>query len=305
MKKHAKILVPLGALALSMGTFAIAKPVMADDLIPMDYNTNHNTSADVTVKVVVVGEVPEVMIDSPLDGSKVHGKKAEVKINYAKASQLDYTLIHIGEGGVETVYNLPSKIVAETGTADGIDEFELDLDTFGGDYGKYIFKVAANGAGSTEDSIMFEFAPAEIKEKGKDDEGNPIIVAPDVSEAVSVDIQVYDEDGNPILDPSIVKDLNGEDIEITIPFSKYDLPEGDYRIVANYYDRDGNLVMTIVKIVHYKPAEAPEVPDTGGFIGALGLSKQDIASTGLALLFIAAFFGVLIIAKKSKSSKRR
>ena len=68
----------------------------------------------------------------------------------------------------------------------------------------------------------------------------------------------------------------------------------------------GNIIdLNRERTVHYKPAEAPEVPDTGGFFGSINLSRQDMVSTGLALLFLAGFFGILIVAKRNKDSKRR
>jgi hypothetical protein len=305
MKKHAKI-VALGAVsALSMGIFAVT-PVMAESSL-IDY-TNPQTSSDVTVQITVVGEAPAININKPLDGEGFIGKEVPVNVSYEKATQIQYKLIHLNDDGSRTSYDLPTRIVSENGPEDGIDEFVIDVTNYGNEYGNYILEATANGAGSTTDSVSFHLIAFDFIVKGAEEKtNNPIITILESPGVYSSLIQAFDKDGNAIFEEPLDVTLNPDGTtDVTLPFAKYGLPEGDYLVVATPYDENGNIIsLNRERTVHYKPAEAPEVPDTGGFFGSVNLSRQDLVSTGLALLFLAGFFGILIIAKRNKNSKRR
>ena len=306
MKKQAKI-VALGAItAFSMGIFAVARPAMAQSSL-IDYS-NPKTSSDVTVQVTVTGEAPAININKPLDGENFIGKEIPVKVSYEKATELKYKLIHVNKDSTREEYDLPAKVVSDSGPEDGVDEFTLDLANYGGKFGNYILEATANGAGSTTDSVSFHVTAFDFVLKGYEQStNNPIITILESPGVYSSRIQAFDKDNNAIFDEPlyVVLTPNG-DTDVTLPFAKYGLPEGDYLVVATPYDDNDNVIdLNRERTIHYKPAEAPEVPDTGGFFGALNLSRQDMISTGLALLFLTGFFGILIIAKKNKSSKRR
>ncbi len=305
MKKQVKLISSLGvATALSMGIFAVT-PVMAADTIPI--NRNGSTSADVTIKVTVVGEAPSVQFAKPMDGERYIGKTFPVTTNYTQANNLKYELIRINSDGTKTSYDLPVRQLTEDGVVDGTDELEINIEDYGGKFGDYILRVSANGSGTATDSVQFELVSFNFEEKGKDAETyDPIIT---IDEAPGIDhalIQVFDEDGNPIFDePMEVKLDPDQKIDVTIPLSKYGVPEGDYTIVGTPYDREGNIIDINKELtVRYTPAPAPDVPDTG-FFANLNLSRQDMISTGLALLIVCGFFGILLIARKSKNEKRR
>ena len=150
--------------------------------------------------------------------------------------------------------------------------------------------------------ISFDFTVKGIEESTN----NPIITIVEAPGVYKSLIQVFDEDDNAIFEEPIEVILNeGAETDVTLPLAKYGVPEGQYRIVAVPYDEDGNILdVSKERSVHYTPAPAPEVPDTGSILENLGLSRQDLISTGLALLFVCAFFGVLIIAKKNRKEKQ-
>lgn len=306
MKKHAKIIGSLGvAAALSMSVFAV--PAMAENsLIPLDYN-NGGTSSTTNVKLTVEGEVPTINITSPLDGAIFIGKKFPVKINYTDASSLEYELVYVAPDSTRTAYDLPGKTIPGSGGSTGTDEFEVNVDNYGGKYGDYILRAKAIGAGSGTDMALFKLISFDFDTKGiEEDSYNPILKimrSPGIYKAL---FQIYDKDGNAILETPMEVILNPDgDTDVTLPFAQYGVPEGDYKVVGTPYDEDGNILdVNKERTIHYAPAPAPEVPDTGLIFGALGLSKEDAASTGLALLFVCAFFGVLIIAKKNRKEKR-
>ena len=305
MKKHAKIIGSLGvAAALSMGVFAV--PAMANDLIPIDYD-NAGTSSTTNVKIIVEGEAPTVDIVNPLDGTTYIGKNFPVKVNYTDSSSIEYELIYVAGDGTRTSYDLPTKTISTAGGGTGVHEYEVNIDNYGGKYGDYILKAKAIGSGSATDMATFKITSFDFIVKGyEENTNNPIITifkSPGVYKSL---IQIFDSEGNAIFESPVEAILNPDgDTDVTLPLSNYGTPEGDYRIVATPYDEDGNILdMEKEHTIHYEPAPAPEVPDTGLIFGALGLSKEDAISTGLALLFVCAFFGVLIIAKKSRKEKR-
>lgn len=306
MKKYAKIIGSLGvAAALSMGVFAV--PAMANDLIPIDYNS-HGTSSTTNVKVTVEGEVPTVDIVSPLDGAVIIGKDFDVKVNYTSSSKLQYELVHVDTDGTRTSYDLPEKTIPGAGGGSGVDEYSVNIESYGGQYGDYILKAKAIGSGSSTDMASFRLISFDFVLKGYEEETNdPIITllkSPGIYKSI---IQVFDGEGNAILETPIEQILNPDgDTDVTLPLTSYGVPEGEYKVIATPYDEDGNIIdMSRERTIHYEPAPAPEVPDTGLIFGALGLSREDAISTGLALLFVCAFFGVLIIAKKNRKENRR
>lgn len=306
MKKHAKFLA-LGAVsALSLGVFAVAKPVMADEnMLPLDGNKR---SADVTIQLNVEGEVPTITIEKPLDGEVILGRIVPVNVDFTDSTMLEYELVYIADDGTRTTYTLPKEIVSTKGAATGSRSFDLNIENYGGQFGNYILNAKAIGSGTAVDSVSFRVISFDFYVKGyEEDTYNPIITIPENPDVYKALIQVFDEDGNAIFDEPIEQILEeGADTDVTLPFAKYGVPEGVYKVVATPYNEDDEIVApNVERNVNYKPAPAPEVPDTGGFFGALNLSRQDMISTGLALLVICGFFGILIIAKRNKNDKRR
>ena len=305
MKKHAKIIGSLGvAAALSMSFLAV--PATANDLIPLDYNGR--SSSTTNVKLTVEGEVPTINIVNPLDGSTIIGTTVPVEVNYTDSTRLEYELIYIADDGTRTSYDLPAKANTTSDEYTGTHTYEFNVSNYGGKYGDYILRAKAIGSGSATDMASFRVIAFDFVVKGyEEDTNNPIITimrSPGIYKSL---VQIFDEDGNAIFEEPIEVILDEHhDTDVTLPLAKYGVPEGEYRIVATPYDAEGNIIdIAKERMVKYKPAEAPEVPDTGMVFGALGLSKEDAVSTGLALLFVCAFFGVLIIAKKNRNEKRR
>ena len=307
MKKSAMICSIGVVTTLSMGIFAVVKPAMAESLLPLNRN-NRKTSTEVKVKVTVVGQAPAVNINSPLDSSNNNDNVFSVEIVYSRSTQLTYELIYIDDNGTKTTYNLPTRVVSTNGAVDGVDKFNIDINNYGGKSGEYILNVRADGAGSTTDSVRFKVTPFDFNFAGYEEKtNNPIISFNKNSSVDHALIQAFDKDGKAIFDKPIkVKIDPNKPTNLTLPLSEYGLPEGKYNIVATPYDKDGNIVAANKKHnVIYSVAPAPEVPDTGTFFAAMNLSRQDLISTGLSLLFISGFFGILIISKKNKKAKRR
>lgn len=304
MKKTAKIFGGLGIVA-AIGAAVIPFGASAVTYDPTPYGDT--ASADVTVELTVVGETPAATIQSPYDGQSIIGLTVPVKTIYSDASQLIYTLTYIASDGTKTNYTLPKVPTASSGTASGTNSFTLDVSKYGGKYGDYILSVRADGAGSTTDSVSFTLLSFDFVVKGTEENtNNPIITIENSPGIYKALVQMFDSDGNAIFDEPYEVILNeGTTTDATLPLAKYGVPSGTYTIVATPYDEDGNIIgLNRSRTITYETPEAPEVPDTGSILGGLGLSKSDLISTGLALLCVCAFFGVMIIVRKNKNHKK-
>ena len=303
MKKTAKL---LGGVGLALGMAIIPFGAYAVTYDPTPYVESPD-SADVTVELVVVGETPAVTIQSPSDGENIIGLNIPVKTFYSDTARLVYELIYIDSDGTRTTYNLPPVPTSETGTASGTYETTIDARLYGGKYGDYILNVRADGAGSTTDSVAFKLISFDFVVKGTEENtGDPIVTVLEAPGVYKSLFQVFDEAGNAIFDEPIELVLNeGATTDLTLPLSKYGVPSGKYTIVATPYDESGEIIgVNRSRTIDYVVPEAPDVPDTGSIFGGLALSKSDLVSTGLALLFVCAFFGVMIIVKRNKSHSK-
>ncbi|MBQ2638537.1 hypothetical protein IJF91_00525 [Candidatus Saccharibacteria bacterium] len=308
MKKTAKILGGFGiAAALGVLTIPLGASAVTNDPTPYVESPD---SADVTVQLVVVGETPSVTIEKPSDNENVVGLNIPVSTVYSNASRLVYQLIYVAPDGTRTTYDLPEVPVATTGTASGTHTMTIDASLYGGKYGDYILTSRADGAGSTTDSVAFKLISFDFVVKGTEENtGNPIVTVLESPGVYKTLFQVFDEAGNAIFDEPIELVLNeGATTDVTLPLAKYGVPTGNYKIVATPYDASGTIIdANRSRTIYYEVPEAPDVPNTGSIFGGLNLSKSDLVSTGLALLFVCAFFGIMIIVKRNKknSSKRR
>ena len=308
MKKQALLKGSIGVVAtLSMSLFAIT-PVMADG--PLTYLKGTSTSSSVEVQLTVINETTTVQITKPQDNSRIVGRSFPVESSYTKANTLQYEVTRLNEDSTTTTYTLPLITVSADpeNPVSGTNSFTFDIDDFDGEYGDYIISVRAEGSETSTDSVRIRVDAFDFVVKGKDSVTNdPIITIEDSPGVHHAKFQVYDEDDNPIFDEPITVVLNpGASTDATMPLSKYGVPNGEYRIVGTPYNEANNIVdHDKERTVQYEVAPAPEVPDTGSFFGALNLSRQDMVSTGLALLFVCGFFGILLIIRRSKNQKRR
>jgi|GEM_PF-1408561 len=281
-------------------------------------------SAEVTIQVTVTGETASGIITTPEDGAIFYTPKIKVGELYSEAAEVEYTLIYTGENEAEAedeyslpvtgsvTYTLPPHQVTPVGegVSDGHEYWILDLDEYGGQFGHYVLTSTVNGMESTRDSVSFEYRALDIYDAGTTEEKtqNPIVTVVHAPGVKNILIQVYDKNGRAILDEAIEITSNGDDTteNVVLPLAKYGVPEGDYTVVSTPYDESGNILDINAKTtVHYVPAPAPNVPNTGGnLFSGLNFSNPDYITTGLCILFVTAFFAILILRKKNKDSRR-
>lgn len=264
-----------------------------------------------TLTVKVISGVADVELISPQPGSVVTHADNTIKFSYSNIISAELVLIKKESDGSTSTHPI------ETYTIDdeyGERTINVDFQGLGLGYGDYVVTLRAKGASGTtdEDSIEFSYYPvtAEVTENEETgdivvdldyDPYNPDDPASD-GEVAEVVINVYDENGNLVeeLSPIVV---TPPATEVEIPFSEHDLPGGTYTVKATAYDKDGNQLYEFYA-THAVYNVVP-VPNTGGLLSNLNISKADYLITGAIIFLLAGIFGVVFIAKRQKSSRRR
>lgn len=308
MKKHAKIIGSLGlAAALSVGVFAASVPV------------NAANTQDVTIELEVREVHAAVNITLPPENNQNYvGAEVPVEVQYSKLLKIRYELTNEDTG---TVYYLPEKQLG-TGEqlADGTDSFTLNVEDYGG-YGHYTIKAIGTGQIEVTDYKSFNTVAFDFTPKGKEEEtGNPVLKTLESPGTKYAMFQAYRKGtSTPVFSSPIRVEVNSQgEIEFTLPFAEANAPEGIYTVVGTPYDAENREIDDVKeRDVDYipvvtpepepepEPEPVPDVPDTGSFFGGLGLTQNDVIATGLAILFVCSFFGIMIIAKKTKKDSRR
>lgn len=184
-------------------------------------------------------------------------------------------------------------------------------------YGRYV--VSARGVGYEgvydEDVVAFWYLPVypeivldeSTGEYYADLEYEPDDGTKDCNgDVVTVEINIYDSDGNLLTDVSPVV-VNQPDKTARLSLPDHGVPSGTYTAEVIAYDENGNLL--------YEPYyvefeyEAIAVPNTGKFFQNLNISKEDYLVTGLIVFFVLGVVAFGVITKSGKrttgSRKRR
>ncbi len=273
------------------------------------------TSANVTVQLTVLPSGEALSIVLPNDGAEFATDKVLVRKQYAEAKTIQWRIVYTDDHGVETTYPMPTTSVADAhgNATSGQNDYTLNLTTLnGGLYGKYKVIAMINNKPSTEDMVSFTYRALKLNDDGTDDNtNNPKTIIDHGPGVDHVVIQVYDEDGNPVLPNTVPVNTpdttggHGGNTPWTAPFQENHLKDGRYCIVATPYDQHGNIMDRNAKLcVNYKTKMTPLVPDTGGSVFAgTNFTNSDFIATSLAIFFVVSFFAVMVI-KRSHRVRR-
>lgn len=273
------------------------------------------TSANVTVQLTVLPSGEALSIVLPNDGAEFATDKVLVRKQYAEAKTIQWRIVYTDDHGVETTYPMPTTSVADAhgNATSGQNDYTLNLTTLnGGLYGKYKVIAMINNKPSTEDMVSFTYRALKLNDDGTDDNtNNPKTIIDHGPGVDHVVIQVYDEDGNPVLPNTVPVNTpdttggHGGNTPWTAPFQENHLKDGRYCIVATPYDQHGNIMDRNAKLcVNYKTKKTPLVPDTGGSVFAgTNFTNSDFIATSLAIFFVVSFFAVMVI-KRSYRVRR-
>lgn len=263
------------------------------------------SSATDTVLVRVVGNVPDVHITNPANGSIFIIKDHQtLDFNYENINKATVVIDFTDKDGVTTTYDIDTfdsdyNPGSKTYSIDDYDNTGIKIKDF---YGRYLIKVTGDGYGVdnvTEDLTEVFFIPVygEAAEDEDDDSVYLDLYYDTENEDIStIGVNIYDEKGNLVKKISPVT-IESPNTRVELPFSENGLPEGNYTIEITAYGEDGEaLYLPYYTDVYYKPTPVP-VPDTGTFFTNLGISKTDYMITGLIAFVLVAVCGIVFVAK--------
>lgn len=268
-----------------------------------------------TIHVRVVDKYAEVIVNTAGDGEVFTDKVIDIEYDYGTAKEIIFELRNEDGELVSSWTKTP-----ENDEEVGQDKFEIDFP----DYGDYVLSWRASGAVpslDSENSIKISYYPVKITFVEYDEDGQPIFDIQYSNEADLKDIQIYDNDGKALFEPTIripssderYKQISSSE-EPTSIYSKKTrikviMPDGaqtgKYKIGIAGNTASGELLYkykykssTHVIDFSYTSPDNPDVPNTGSFLTNLNIAKTDFLITGLLIFFSAAIIALFIINKK-------
>lgn len=333
-RTHKKVLGFFGLLLVAaMTVFAVFLP--APDTQAADVN-----SVTDTIKVRVVSQSAAINISGIAPGSNITSSSQNLEISYENIETLTSTITFTGVDGVThdemPFLNLPVdyvtgvsniKINFKTGAYtydyDYYDETDDTVKTSVGNvgqldyygYGEYVIKAF----GSSIDGVYYEtltdftYQPVDATVKVEDGKATIDLGYDPYDETGETDgdvakivIEIRDENGNIVgtIKPNPIT-VFPPDTQVTVDLAGSGLPSGTYTVDVTAYDIDGNVIYKTFTTHFVYEAPVIPVPDTGGIMGNLNISKTDYLITGLIIFGVAAAAGVAFIVRNDKRRNTR
>lgn len=331
MQKRKKLFGRIGLVFVALMT------IFAYQLPTVDAYATGSSHTDV-IRVTVYDQHPGITIKSPENDATVATPTITVTFDYENAEYIEFVASYVDENGATQTVTVgrydPATLdptfnyASETGAT-----IELDLAAYGLDYAHFILHAYSTSAiGYDEDSIEFDFAPTVVTQTGTDAESDPIVKVDYDDGVARVELMVYDKNGNPIYDEPIVINVTPDESgnfhagseTLTLPFTSYGLETGDYVVVATSYSRTNtsgdpdnpvyeyNVIDSALGDIDYRTSfpieyvrpKAPDVPDTGRFLGNLNLAKSDYIITAVIVFVAAVLIASVILSRKKKDYRK-
>ena len=326
-KTHKKILGLFGlVLVVAVTVFAAFLPA------PKTQAADTTTVTD-TISVRVVGSTPVVNLSGITPGAVVTSGSQEVDITYENIEKLLATLKYTDVNGNVTEQKLLDNVFV--GYIAGVSDISLDLangtysytyqyyvdgggtatatgsgDLLGYGYGQYVFTASGDSVEGVpaESSVNFSYVPVAASVT---QDGSKVSIDLDYDETGGtgtgqvdkVVINIYDENGNPVgPSPVTMTPLNAN---YTFDMSDYGLPSGTYTVSVQAYDVNGVKLYKPFEVQFYYEARQTPVPDTGGIMGDLNISKTDYIITGLIIFSVVGISGAVFISRHDKKTGNR
>ncbi|MBR3329077.1 hypothetical protein IKG29_00910 [Candidatus Saccharibacteria bacterium] len=269
-----------------------------------------------TVEVRVVGNGPHVEFTNPEDGSVFVTPEHSVPYIYDGAETVIIKIEYIDTDGNPHEYTLDT-IDADFSTGSGT--IDLDLSGPGYGYGDYVITITGEREGDfpSEDSFSFTYSPvvASLEEESGDDNATLNLYYDDDSEEIDYfEIIIYDENGDEVARiPAI--NVTPPIETVILPFADNEVPGGTYYISVIAYNEDDEALFEPFWLTYvYEPKSEPTptptpkpepdsesdsivVPNTGGLMGGLNISRSDFLITGLIIFFFVGIGGILFTVK--------
>lgn len=264
------------------------------------------TSTKITMRVVGptpnidITESPESIIESP------------IPIVITPAQVITFICEHVDPVNAGLIYRPFSSTTATVSEQifSSLEDYQpcehtldLNLDDYG--YGNFIINIQGDGrSGFDEDSVTFDYSSLVITAEQEEPGEDPIVNLYYDDEVVdTIIITVLDENGNPVPGLEEIKVKSGTH-EVELPFMDNNVPSGFYTIKATPYNKAGQVVPNKAEASLTYIAPDLEVPNTGGPLGMLNLSRSDYIITGV-VVFISSAAGALFFLNKKKDNKKR
>lgn len=286
-----------------------------------------------TIKVRVVGSTPAVSVAGITANSTVTSASQNLVVTYENIKDLNLKLQYTDvDGNVyeEELFNAPVEYVAGVSNVSinlKTGEYTYDYQTYDAEtesvvtvsglsgwltncgYGEYVLTASGSSieGATAEDIVNFKYLPvdASITEEDGVIDVDLDYDADDGTgdgEVAKIVITIKDEDGNVI-----------KTVEVTPPTKNVQINLADEGIlpgkyvaeIAAYNSNGEQLYKTLKLYFEYKGIP---VPDTGGMMGNLNISKTDYVITGLIIFSVVGISGAVFIArhdKKTGNGRRR
>ena len=280
------------------------------------------------IRVTVYDQYPSVSILKPENEAVFTSSVVNFTVNYENAQYVDFVLSYVNENGETKEVALPRFNPTELdpifNIASGTAEFSIDLadyvtppNTDGHLYNRYIVTAkSTSNVGYAENATEFNYVPAKLTQSGSDDQNNdPVVVVDYDNDVAKVEVMPVDKDGNPLFDEPIVIEIpepyEAGSKEVTLPFGSYGLASGDYDVIVTAYSKNdvtgayGKLTSPVTSFgVSYTQPNAPDIPNTGRFLGNLNISSTDLAITAVLVFSFATILAFVILSHKKKDYRK-
>ena len=294
--------------------------------LPGEASAESSAHSDI-IRVTVYDQYPSVTITKPTNESSTVSPDVEIGFDYENSRKIKFTLSYTDEDGNVQSVSLPnfepdpSTLDPTFDYASGSGTAPLNFDDLGLGYGRYTLKLETVApVGYDTQSIEFYYLPAKATQTGSADEANdPTVLIEYDDGVVKVEVMPVDKNGTPLFDEPIVIEVpepyEAGEKEITLPFSSYGLASGDYTLQITAYTLDpvsGDVspielpsdVPTNLFKVSYTQPDAPAIPNTGRFLGNLGVSSTDFAITAVLIFSFVTLFAFVLLGHRKKDYRK-
>ena len=216
------------------------------------------------------------------------------------------------------------------------NQVTINLDDYNLGYGRYVLTASADSpiGKPADDYIEFEYVPVQLVQTGSAASTNDPIADVIYDDGVAmIELMPVDGNGNPLFDEPIVvtiePDENGNYVagsqSVVLPFTSYGFTTGDYSILVTAYSAtvtpgtidpdtgeqgEDTIDYAVISSPHtvyalsYVQPPAPDVPNTGRFLGNLNLASSDIIITSVIAFAGCAGVAFILISRKKKDYRK-
>ena len=308
MKKTKKRILGFFGLVVVASTTAIAMT------LPSPEASAVTTSVVDNIEVRVIGDEPRVSISGIESGEVTTDATHDISVSYESVEYITVEIEYVDKDGVTHSEKLIDDEFVDY--YPGTRDFSFNFLEDGFTYGDYVMKITGTSEkGTRTDAVRFSFYPVTATNGVDENTGQPYIdldyntddgTTSGTGEVAKIDLDVFGPgpDFNSI--PELSQTVYPPTTRVEIPFGKYNLPAGTYKVEITAYNEAGEMLYKrVVEFVIYSPETDTKVPNTGGILSNPNISQSDYLITGIGAFTIIGIVGALYINKKNKNTSKR